>query len=214
MRLHNILSLTLLVCCLAAALPGWASTRQQQGAVLIRGDSELLLELLSPISTAANKQGDKFSCKVLEPDKLGGAIVSGHISKAKSSGKGKGKSELLLKFDGVTLADGRSAGFNAQIKEVYDAVNVGDEGRADSEGTVKGKSRIKISVKRAVIGSLIGAAIGGAVGGGKGAAAGAAIGASVGVSTALASEGPNLEFKQGTQFRVVTNGPSRLEGIR
>jgi predicted regulator of Ras-like GTPase activity (Roadblock/LC7/MglB family) len=83
-------------------------------------------------------------------------------------------------------------GFNAQVKEINDVAHVADAGVADPEGTVKGKSRVKISVKRAVVGAIFGAAIG----------AGAA------VTSTLATEGPNLEFKTGTQFTVITNSPS------
>lgn len=181
-----------------------------QGSILIRQNSEMLVELLSPLSAEANKKDDKFSCRIISPEELRGAIVSGHVLKAKHSPKGKGKSEMVLKFDSITLEDSRSTKLNAQIKEVFDAVNVGEDGKADAEGTVKGKSRIKIGVKRAVVGGLLGAAIGGALAGPKGAVAGAAIGAGAAVSTVLVTEGPNLEFKQGTRFLLAINAASRL----
>lgn len=177
--------------------------------VRIPKDTELLVELLSPISAEANKKGDEFSCLVIGPEELRGATVSGRIEKAKRSGKGKGKSELVLKFTSITLEREGTLGLNAQIKEVYDAVNAGDSGQADPEGTVKGKSRVKIGVKRAVAGAIIGGIIGGAIAGPKGAAAGAAIGASAGVSSTLVTEGPNLEFKQGTRFLLLVNAPTR-----
>jgi len=79
---------------------------------------------------------------------------------------------------------------------------------ADNEGTVKGKSKVKVGVKRAVAGALIGAGIGAVLAGGKGAVAGAMIGAGVGVTSTLIAEGPNLEFKTGTQFTVKTDSPS------
>lgn len=181
-----------------------------QGSVLIRQNSEMLVELLSPLSAEANKKDDKFSCRIISPEYLSGAIVSGHVQKAKRSAKGKGKSEMVLKFDSITLEDSRSAKLHAQIKEVFDAVNIGADGKADAEGTVKGKSRIKIGVKRAVVGGILGAVIGGAIAGPKGAVAGAAIVASAAVSTVLVTEGPNLEFKQGTRFLLAINAESRL----
>lgn len=179
------------------------------GELLVEKDVTFALELLSPLSTEASHKGDKFECKVLSPAHLAGGIVSGHIRKVKSSGKGKGKSEMDLAFDTITLPDGRMGGFNATVLEVNDVAHAGKEGVADNEGTVKGKSRVKIGVKRAVAGALIGGVIGGLIGGGKGAAAGVAIGAGVGVTSTLATEGPNLEFKTGTQFTVKTDSPSR-----
>jgi len=216
MRCRRILGLTLVSCLIVALVSvfppaGRGVTAQGEGELTIRKDSELLVELLSPISAATNKRDDKFSCKIIGPPELSGAIVSGHIQKAKHSGKGNGKSELVLKFDSISLADGRAGALNAQIKQVYDAVNIGDSGQADPEGTVKGKSRIKISVKRAIAGALIGSAIGGAIGGPKGAAEGAMIGMGVAVSTVLVTEGPNLEFRQGTQFLILVNAPARLK---
>lgn len=177
--------------------------------VLVPKDTTFALELLSPISTLNNKKNDKFECKVLSPVQYAGAIVSGHLRKVKNAGKANGKSEIDMAFDTITLTDGRAAGFNAQVKEINDVANAANAGVADTEGTVKGKSRVKISVKRAVVGALLGAAIGGAIAGGNGALAGAAIGASVAVTSTLATEGPNLEFKAGTQFTVTTSSPSR-----
>lgn len=179
--------------------------------VLVPKDTTFALELLSPIDTNSNQKGDKFACKVLSPVEYAGAIVSGHLRKVKSSGKANKKSEIDLAFDTITFADGRVAGFNAQVKEVNDVKGAGDEGVADSEGVVKGKSRVRVGVKRAVTGALIGGGIGALIGGPKGAATGAVIGAGVGITTTLATEGPNLEFKAGTQFTVIVNSPSRLK---
>lgn len=189
-------------------LPGEVRSKPD-GEVLVEKNATIALELLSPLSTEVSQKGDQFECKVLSPAQLAGSIVSGHIRKVKNSGKGKGKSEMDLAFDTITLSDGRMGGFNATVLEVNDVAHAGKEGVADNEGTVKGKSRVKIGVKRAVAGALIGGVIGGLIAGGKGAAAGVAIGAGVGVTSTLATEGPNLEFKTGTQFTVKTDSPSR-----
>lgn len=171
---------------------------------------KLSVELLSPLSTATNKKGDKFSCKILTPAAYAGAIVEGHIRNLKGSGKANKDSNIDLAFEKVSLSDGRSADFSATVVEVFEVVNAGSGGRADNEGTVRNKSTtVKTSVKRAAAGALIGGLIGAVVAGGQGAAIGAAIGAGVGVTTALATKGPNLEFKEGTQFTVECNGPTR-----
>ena len=176
----------------------------------IAPNTKLSVELLSPISTATNKKGDKFSGKILTPAEYAGAIVEGRIRNLKHSGKANKDSHLDLAFERVTLADGRNADFTATVVEVFDVVNAANDGRADNEGTVRSKSTtVKTSVKRAAVGALIGGLIGGALAGGKGAVIGAAIGAGVGATTTLATKGPDLAFKQGTQFTIVCNGPTR-----
>lgn len=200
-----------LTCLSLTTPPSRARARQEQARaeVVIPGNLTMALELMSPLSTSTNKKNDKFDCKVLSPVEYSGAIVSGHVSKAKSSGKANKQSELDLAFDAITFADGRTGKFDAQVKEVNDVAGAAEGGVADAEGTVRGKSRVKTSVKRAAMGALLGAVIGGAVAGPKGAAAGAAIGAGVGLTTTLAVDGPNLEFASGTQFTVLTNAPPR-----
>jgi len=171
------------------------------------GDTKLSLQLLSPISTATNKKGDKFSCKVITPMQYAGAIVEGHIRSLKRSGKAGKESKIDLAFDKITMPNGLSAEFAASVVEVFDNSDVASQGRADNEGTLSGRSiKLKTKVKRAVAGALIGGIIGGIVGGGQGAAVGAAIGATVGVTTTIAAKGPDLAFGPGTQFTVQVNG--------
>jgi outer membrane lipoprotein SlyB len=178
---------------------------------LIPPNSMVSLQLLSPVSTATSKKGDKFNFKILTPAAFAGAIVEGHVRSVKRSGKADKDSKIDLAFDRVTLTDGRTANFSATVIEVFDVVSAKDQGRADNEGTIRSKSTaVKTSIKRAAAGALIGALVGGAIAGGQGAVVGAAIGASVGVTTTLAMKGPDLEFKTGTEFTVQTNGPARV----
>lgn len=184
-----------------------------QSEFLIPAQTKLSLQLLSPVSTATSKKGDKFNCKVLTPVEFAGAVVEGHVRSVKRSGKADKESKIDLAFDRVTLMDGRTANFSATVMEVFDVVNAKDQGRADNEGTIRNKSTaVKTSIKRAAVGALIGALVGGAIAGGQGAAVGAAIGASVGATTTLATKGPDLQFKTGTEFTVITDGPSRVTG--
>jgi hypothetical protein len=207
MSKQKILSVTLLVVLLTA---GPVRAQSQKGPVLLPKDLKLSLELLSSLNTKTSQKGDRFSCKVLTPAEQAGAIVTGHVRKAKSSGKATGKSEMDIGFDAITFSDGRFGSFNAQIVEVFDVVDAGAQGRADNEGTLKARSTVKRDAVRIGVSTAVGALIGGLLGGGQGAAIGAAIGAGIGVSTTLATKGPDLEFPQGTQLTVVLNGPSHL----
>ena len=177
---------------------------------LIPPDTKVSIELLSPLSTQTGRKGDKFTCKLITPAEFAGAIVEGHIRDVKRSGKANKESKIDLAFDRIVTMDGKIADFNATVVEVFDVKQVADQGRADNEGLIRNKSTtVKTSVKRAATGALIGAIVGGVIAGGQGAAVGAAIGAGLGVTTTMVTKGPDLEFKTGTQFTVVTNGPIR-----
>lgn len=176
----------------------------QSDSVWMPKETLFTLELLSPISTDTNQKGDRFNCKVLSPSEFRNAIVAGEISKIKGSGKASGKSEIALVFKTISLPNGREGSFAAQIKEVYDVSNTGNSGRADNEGVVSGKSRVKRDAIKIGIGTAVGAIIGGILGGPKGAAVGGAIGAAASTTTVLAMKGPNMNFKEGTQFTVIT----------
>lgn len=206
----KVTSLMLAFGCVLSMLPKSGLSQEAiTGEVSISANKEFKLELLSPLSTATNKKEDTFSCRVLEPIAYAGATVSGRIRSLKGSGKVKGDSKMELEFQRIDLMDGRSGGFNAQVKEVYDVVDADKDGKADSEGLVKGKPTVKRDVLKITTGALIGAFIGGLLGGPKGAAAGAMIGAGIATASTLSTKGPNLEFKQGTQFVVLTNAPPK-----
>jgi hypothetical protein len=208
MKTSNVFSVAFLIALLVSA-PRVVYTHAPS-ELPPRPDTKMSLQLLSPINTSTSKKGDKFSCKVVAPVEYSGAIVEGHIRDLKRSGKVDKESKIDLAFDSITAADGRSAKYSAIVIEVFEVKNASDQGLADNEGTVRAKSStIKTSVKRAAAGAAMGAVIGGLIGGPKGAIAGAAIGASIGVTTTLAQRGPDLEFKTGTQFTVVTSGKAR-----
>ena len=191
-------------------LSGMIAFAVEEPELPVPANKKFSLQLLSPISTATGKKGDKFSCRVITPIEYAGAIVEGHIRNLKRSGKANKDSKIDLAFDSITLPDGRTADLSATVVEVFDVKNVASQGRADNEGTVANNpSTVKISVKRAAAGAIIGGVIGGLIGGGQGAALGATIGAGVGVTTTLISRGPDLEFRTGTQFTVEINAPPK-----
>jgi type IV secretion system protein VirB10 len=204
MKSKRKLIVLIVVWYLALLLPGPLRYGRAQDDVSVPDNTLFRLELLSPISTATNQKGDQFNCRGLDTGELYGSIVSGHITKIKRSGKVKGKSEIALAFDSITLPDGRSGKFGAQVVEVYDVVGAGNEGQADEEGRVTGKSLRKRDAVTISVATAVGALIGGLIGGAQGAAIGAAAGAALGVTTTLATKGPDLEFKAGTQFTVRT----------
>lgn len=193
---------------LTALLP-ISITRQVSGDPRSEGfkaprNTRFTLELLSPISTARNQKGDSFRCIVVAPSEYRSAIVDGQLTKVKASGKATGKSEIAMAFRSITLPNGTSGKFEAQIAEVYEVIGSANQGKADSEGKVGAKSYRKRDALRIALGAGIGAAIGAVVGGGTGAAIGAAIGGGLAAAGTLSEKGPDLEFSDGTRFVVLT----------
>jgi len=163
------------------------------------------VELLSSINTKDNKEGDKFTARVIAPEQYRDAIVEGHIAKLKPAKNAGGASEMSLGFDTITLDKGQGASGKmvAQIEEVYDVV---DSGQVDQEGKVKAKSLKKRNTVKVGAATGTGALIGGLLGGGKGAAIGAGVGAAVGATTVLAGKGKDMEFPTGTNLVIKTGG--------
>jgi hypothetical protein len=163
-------------------------------------NQKMKAKTLSALSASQNKKGDKFTLQVLEPDSYKGAIVEGEVTRAKASGKVKGKSELLFSFNTLTPAGGQSVPIEANLESLSNTK--GAKG-VDEEGRVIGNSSMKKDVARTAILGGIGAAIGGIAGGGSGAAKGAAIGAAIGLTIAVSTSGPDIKIAPGSVFDLV-----------
>jgi hypothetical protein len=162
---------------------------------------------LSPLSASGNKKGDRFTLQVLQPDNYKGAMIEGEIANAKAAGRVSGKSELLFRFDKLTLASGQVIPITADLQSVRNSQ--GNE-NVDEEGHVIGKSSIKKDVATTAAISGVGALIGGLAGGKKGAAQGAAVGAAVGMTITFSTRGPDIKFAPGAVFILsVSEAPSK-----
>jgi hypothetical protein len=210
MKRNQLISRLTVACLFTLAILGVAGGGPLKDETAVPANTIFTLELLSSISTATNKKGDEFTCKVVSPSEFSGAYVSGRILKIKASGKATGKSEIALAFDRITMPDERWGGFSGQIVEVYELAGAADSGRADSEGGLKAKSLRKRDALKITGTTLIGALIGGVIGGGKGAIIGGAIGAGLSVKNTLSTKGLDLDFKEGARFTVRTDKASKV----
>lgn len=172
--------------------------------VFIPDGVQLKIRLTSPISTKTNREGDRFTAVVLDPSDYADATITGHIAKLNRSGKATGKTEMALAFDTITLRNGRSGSFAAQIERVYESETVKT---VDEEGNVQTGSRTKDTAVRGAGGAVLGAIIGGVAGGGKGAAIGAILGAGVGAGSVFVQDGKDLVLDPGTEMLIRSNAP-------
>jgi hypothetical protein len=170
-------------------------------------EEKFLVKTLSALRASQNQKGDTFTLQVLEPAEYKDAVIEAEVVKAKASGKVKGKSELMFKFNNLILADQRQIPIEADLAAVTNSKGVEN---VDEEGHVIGKSSKKKDVATTAVATGLGALIGGLAGGGSGAAKGAAIGAAIGLTIAFSTRGPDIEFAPGSVFELrVTTKPEQ-----
>jgi hypothetical protein len=176
------------------------------GEVLLADGEELRIALTSPINTKTNREGDRFSARVVLPRALADATITGRVASVKRSGRATGKTELLLAFEEIVLPDGRRGPLDAQVVRVFEGETVKT---VDEEGNVQTGSRTRDTATRGAGGAAIGAVIGAIAGGGKGAAIGAAIGAAAGAGSVIVQGDKDLILDTGTEMVIRVNGSSR-----
>jgi len=173
----------------------------KDAVVVIPTDTELILELVDELSTERNKEGDKFTAKVVSPMEMNGAIIEGRISKIQKPGRIKRRSEMLLSFDRIVMSEGRWSNFNAILTEVLPVKNDNVK-RVDTEGVVEGKSSVKGDITKVSASTGTGALIGVIAGGPVGAAVGAGVGAAFGVGAVVVERGKHINLAKAQQLRI------------
>lgn len=189
--------------------PDSAYQSYQGATIVIPKETELLLELDSDLSTQQSREGDTFVARVVGPSEIAGATVEGRVSKVKSPGRIKRRSEMVLSFDRIVLTDNRWSNFAAVLTEVM-PVKGDNIKRVDNEGTAIGQSSLKgdaIKVGGATgAGAIAGAIIGGPVG----AAVGAGVGAAFGVGAIVIERGKHIRLNRNQQLRIRTSYETRI----
>ncbi len=180
-----------------------ANDRAVSDDLLIAEGDQLRIRLTSPLSTKTNREGDQFTARVVSPSAFVNATLVGHIARINHSGKATGKTEILLAFDEITLPDGRSTPFDAQVEKIYEGATVKT---VDEEGNVQTGSRTKDTATRGAGGAALGAIIGGIAGGGKGAAIGAVLGGAAGAGSVYVQSGKEIIFEPGTEMMIRSLG--------
>lgn len=178
--------------------------QSEDGAIIIiPRETELMLELQEDLSTDRSREGEKFTAKIVSPSEIAGAMIEGRISRIKSPGRIKRRSELQLSFDRIILNDTRWSNFNATLTEVMpvrgDNVKI-----VNSEGTAVGKSSLKGDSIKIGGSTGVGLVVGAVVGGPVGAAVGAGVGAAFGVGAVVIERGKHIKLNRNQQLRIKT----------
>jgi type IV secretion system protein VirB10 len=174
------------------------------------------LSLINSVSTKHTAEGDRVYLETVFPVLVAGRIVvpvgsyvAGTVTQVKKPGRVKGRGELYVRFDSLTLPNGVTRDFHGRIgsmdgtaKDELDRT----EGSVRSEGNKAGDARTV--GEAAAAGASVGVIAGGAAGHyGMGAGIGAAAGAAAGMVGVLLSRGPDAVLARGSTLEMVLDQP-------
>src|SRR5579863_6714474 len=182
------------------------------GDYVVASGAKVPLSLINSVSTKHSVEGDRVYMETVFPILVNGKIVippgsyvAGTVTLIKRPGRVKGRGELYVRFDSLTLPNGVTRDFRARMGSL--------DGRAPetldkSEGKVKGEGDKGGDAKTIGEGAGIGATVGGLAGAaaghaGMGAGLGAAAGATAGLIGVLLTRGPDAVLAKGTTMEMV-----------
>jgi type IV secretion system protein VirB10 len=190
------------------------------GPYTISPGTKILLSMINSISTKTAAEGDRIyletSFPILANGKIvipPGSYVEGTVTSVKRPGRVKGRGELYVRFDSLTLPNGVTRDFRARMgsldgraSEDFDK----SEGKIKSEGNKSGdaKTVAEGAGAGATIGGLAGAAAGHGI---MGAGIGGAAGAAAGLAGVLFTRGPDAILAKGTTLEMVLDRPLQFE---
>jgi len=162
-------------------------------------DLALRVRLDDTLTSTDSEVGDPFSATVVDAGEYQGARVFGHVTAVDMSGKIKGHTSMMLRFDRLVMPDGRRAPVHAEIVELYHAQS-GE--KVDVEGGIQSGGRGRKSIEHTVIGAGAGALLGGIFGGGKGAGIGSVIGGAGGLGTTAFHGHQKITLSSGQEMLI------------
>jgi type IV secretion system protein VirB10 len=189
-------------------------------AFVVTPGTKLPLSLLNSVSTKHSAEGDRIYLETVFPILVNGRIVippgsyvAGTVTQVKKPGRVKGRGEIYVRFDSLTLPNGVTRDFRARLSamdgrasEEFDKT----EGKVRSEGNKAGDART--IGEAAAAGASVGVIAGGASGHyGMGSGIGAAAGAAAGLVGVLASRGPDAILAKGSTVEMVLDRPLQFE---
>lgn len=178
----------------------------------IAAGTRIPLTLRNAVDTKHSRVGDRVYLETAFPITVDGHIVippgssvNGTITTSKAAGVVKGKGELYIRFDSLTLPNGVTRDFRSRLASADNSAT----GKVDpKEGTVTGERDKSGAARTAAEGGAIGASVGGIAGAAagsplKGIGVGAAAGAAAGLAGALIKHRPDAALPAGTTVEMV-----------
>jgi len=190
------------------------------GDYVVAAGTKVPLSLINTISTKHSLEGDRVYLETSFPILANGRVVvpvgsyvAGTITDIKKPGRTKGRGELYIRFDSLTLPNGVTREFRARLGGV-DGQASGELDRA--EGKVKSESNkagdARVIGEAAGAGTTAGGIVGGLAGhGGMGVGIGAAAGAAAGLIGVLVTRGPDAVLPRGSTVEMLLDRPLSFE---
>lgn len=199
-----------------APTPSPAAAASDPGSVLVPVNTAIPLELRSAISSRTAYVGEAVYCDTVYPVVVRnrvvipvGSYVKGRITQVKRPGRVKGKAQLGLRFDEITLPNGTTKSLRATLSGFG---GNGKQGFNPKEGRIQGESSKGKDAEVIAISGAEGAGIGAiaTVSGhhtGAGAGIGAGAGALGGLVYVLVSRGKEVVLPRGTSLELELAAP-------
>lgn len=182
----------------------------------VQTGTHIPLGLINSVSTKHSVAGDRIYLETVFPIVIDshivippGSYVIGTVTEVKRPGRIKGRGELYVRFDSLTLPNGVTRDFRSRLGSV-DAR--GDEHLDKKEGEIQGDSDkggdARVIGGAAATGAGLGAIVASTAGhAGLGAAAGGAAGAVAGLAGVLLTRGPDAVLAKGSTVEMVLDRP-------
>jgi hypothetical protein len=194
--------------------PSTAAT--QTGQVVVPVSTTIPLELRNTLTSRTAYVGQAIYCTTIYPIAVNnrivipvGTYVKGRITQVIRPGHVKGKAQIGLRFEEITLPSGVTKPLRAALSGFGGS---GQEGFSPKEGKIQGESSKGKDVQTVAITAAEGAGIGSVAGisgdhSGAGAGIGGAAGALGGLVYVLATRGKELVLSQGTNLELELAAP-------
>ena len=194
-----------------------AATPAASGEWVVATGTRVLLSLQNIVETKHTKAGDRVYFSTTSPVFVNerlvipqGSYVIGSVLESKRAGRVKGRSELNIRFESITLANGVTRSFNSRPGSAGGAGDVDrEEGRIKGDSNKGGDARTVATstATGASVGTLAGAASGHL---GAGLGIGSAAGAAAGLAGVLLTRGPDVVLHPGTAMEMVIDRDLRF----
>lgn len=186
------------------------------GTYRIEPGTLFLLNMINSVSTKQAVVGDRIYLETAFPIVSGnrivvpqGSWVTGTVTEVKRPGRVKGRGELQVRFDSLTLPNGITRNFNSDLGAL--------DGRADEtlkreqnkvQGSGDKAGDVGTVARTTATGTVIGSGVGAAAGNlGRGAGIGVGAGAAAGLMGVLMTRGPEATLSKGSVIEMRLDRP-------
>lgn len=186
----------------------------------VQTGTRIPLGLINSVSTKHSAPGDRIYLETVFPITIDshivippGSYVTGTVTDVKRPGRIRGRGELYVRFDSLTLPNGVTRDFRSRLGSI-DAR--GDERLEKKEGVIQGDSNKGGDARTIAEGAATGAGLGTLAGAGAGhivmgAGIGGAAGAAAGLAGVLLTRGPDAVLAKGSTIEMVLDRPLTFE---